>query len=676
MSEQIAFTLNIDGVDKTINTVGELNSELSKLKKELETTSDKGSFQKIQGEIAKGEKQLTSFNSTTKGAKGAFMEAASGVKIFGTGFDDVSKLMLKNPIGLAITAVTLAVTGLVEVFKTFSPVIDFISDKLAFLNGLFNGMKLVIAQFITGNKDATGSMLEMANAAERANVAMRDYEDSLESVNLKNKQFDNQIDILIKKSKNKNNTQEETNKLLSEAAKLTEQQIKLNDELAKKETSSLIEKVKATGGTYEQIKRIKAGERAGDIAGTNESLKNALDELQKNYSKRIDEAGTYELKREKIRNESDAKELQAATEQEKRLADIKAGREKEFNKEIKLIEDANKRKQIELNKSSKTEEEIKNELLIADKKRIEATIEVYKKYKKDTVDLELQLSKDIKDIKTASTEELNKLLLDMESKQIDETASLTKDASEKLLQRKLSNEEQATLATKKSVEEQKKYLEELQKKDESVQKSRVTASKEAASNIGNIAGNIAKLAGENAEAQKAAALVEVLANQGVAISSAAAIAFAPSPDNIATGGVSGLAKMAAFISAIIGTIGSVLPLVMEDGGLVKFANGGYVNGASHAQGGVKFGVGGNVAELEGGEGVINKRSMSIPAIRNMASALNVAGGGVDFSIQMPTPQNQSVIQNDQQPIKVYVSEGDISRVQNKVRAIEQRSILK
>ena len=60
------------------------------------------------------------------------------------------------------------------------------------------------------------------------------------------------------------------------------------------------------------------------------------------------------------------------------------------------------------------------------------------------------------------------------------------------------------------------------------------------------------------------------------------------------------------------------------------AYGGIVNGASHRNGGVKFAVGGSVAELEGGEGVINKRSMSIPGVRNMASHLNQLGGGVAF----------------------------------------------
>ena len=70
----------------------------------------------------------------------------------------------------------------------------------------------------------------------------------------------------------------------------------------------------------------------------------------------------------------------------------------------------------------------------------------------------------------------------------------------------------------------------------------------------------------------------------------------------------------------------------EDGGLMEeeeFADGGMVYGNSHAAGGVKFNVGGRVVELEGGEAVINKKSTSM--YRNELSAINEAGGGVNFS---------------------------------------------
>lgn len=60
----------------------------------------------------------------------------------------------------------------------------------------------------------------------------------------------------------------------------------------------------------------------------------------------------------------------------------------------------------------------------------------------------------------------------------------------------------------------------------------------------------------------------------------------------------------------------------------KFALGGMVYGKSHSQGGETFAVGGRLAELEGGEAVINKRSTAM--FGDALSAMNVAGGGVSF----------------------------------------------
>ena len=62
----------------------------------------------------------------------------------------------------------------------------------------------------------------------------------------------------------------------------------------------------------------------------------------------------------------------------------------------------------------------------------------------------------------------------------------------------------------------------------------------------------------------------------------------------------------------------------------QFAHGGEIDGPSHAQGGVKYRMGRRIVELEGGEGVINKRSMAMPGIRQQASELNQIGGGVAF----------------------------------------------
>ena len=85
-------------------------------------------------------------------------------------------------------------------------------------------------------------------------------------------------------------------------------------------------------------------------------------------------------------------------------------------------------------------------------------------------------------------------------------------------------------------------------------------------------------------------------------------------------------------------LGGIVP-----GEAPKFAKGGMVHGASHANGGVKFAVGGRVAELEGGEAVINKRSTAM--FRTQLSDMNAAGGGVRFADGGIMPGTSNILQS-------------------------------
>jgi TP901 family phage tail tape measure protein len=122
------------------------------------------------------------------------------------------------------------------------------------------------------------------------------------------------------------------------------------------------------------------------------------------------------------------------------------------------------------------------------------------------------------------------------------------------------------------------------------------------------------------------------------------------------------------------------------GGMIEeFANGGMVNGRSHAQGGEKFAVGGRVVELEGGEAVINKRSTAM--FRNQLSAMNAAGGGVKFAdgglLNQPSFSQQQfnalnqgqMVGAMEQSKKVVVVESDITDSQNTVSVIQSQAII-
>ncbi len=95
----------------------------------------------------------------------------------------------------------------------------------------------------------------------------------------------------------------------------------------------------------------------------------------------------------------------------------------------------------------------------------------------------------------------------------------------------------------------------------------------------------------------------------------------------------GIQKAFATSGPIVGAILAALVLAKGIATQVtidnqKFAQGGLINGPSHAQGGVKYRVGNRSVELEGGEAVINKHSTAkyLPQL----SAINQAGGGVSL----------------------------------------------
>ena len=137
------------------------------------------------------------------------------------------------------------------------------------------------------------------------------------------------------------------------------------------------------------------------------------------------------------------------------------------------------------------------------------------------------------------------------------------------------------------------------------------------------------------------------------------------------------------IAATIAIISKVMGM-FEEGGIIsdgkKFANGGMVHGPSHAQGGVKFAVGGRVNELEGGEAVINKRSTAM--FRNQLSEMNAAGGGVKFAdgglLSSPQFTEAQFNANNQSQMlgamggqrKVVVVESDITDSQSTVSVIQ------
>lgn len=137
------------------------------------------------------------------------------------------------------------------------------------------------------------------------------------------------------------------------------------------------------------------------------------------------------------------------------------------------------------------------------------------------------------------------------------------------------------------------------------------------------AGQLGDLLGKESKAGKAFAVVQAVINTYLGATKA-----------LASGGFFGIAQAAIVIATGMKQVATITkqkePDTKIDSGVRKYAKGGQIVGASHANGGVTFtGSNGQVFEAEGGENMyIMKKSAS--AEINALSALNEAHGGNSF----------------------------------------------
>lgn len=310
-----------------------------------ETGNSDANLKKLDKEINNVKKSAKDTKGSINGATDAIgqMNGPIGGAIDGVkGLANSFKALLANPIGIVIGAVVAVFAALYAIFKDFAPLLDFISDKVAYLNGLFQGLRTVIFNFVSGVDNATTSITEQANAMERANQLTRDYEDNLDSLALKQAQYEAQIDKLLKQAKNKSISDKQANELLAEATRLQNDQINLLKESSKLETAALIEKAKGYGATYKQILAIQKGASIASLGNLSEELDKALSELQKNYTKRVQEEGQLEEKKEKIKNAYDAKEEARKAKEQKRIDEENKKREEAIKKEQEFLDLKNK----------------------------------------------------------------------------------------------------------------------------------------------------------------------------------------------------------------------------------------------------------------------------------------------------------------------------------------------
>jgi hypothetical protein len=293
-------------------------------------------FKEYEKSVNKAKKETDNMLDASSQMPGVMGQAAGGVKTLIGTVRTLTTTLLANPLGVIFAAVSVAVAGLVAIFKDFAPITDLISDKISFLSGAFRGLQTAMFSFANGTGFATEAINEQAIAMERANQMQREYEDNIDALNLKQAQYEAQIDKLLKQARNKSISDKEANDIIKEATRLQSEQINQLREVSKIETSMLVEKAKGYGATYKQIIAIQKGASVESLGNLSNELDGALSELQKNYTKRVEEVGSLESRTEKIKNVSDALDEKRKAKQDKIAAD-----------KLKLQEDENKRRELE-----------------------------------------------------------------------------------------------------------------------------------------------------------------------------------------------------------------------------------------------------------------------------------------------------------------------------------------
>jgi TP901 family phage tail tape measure protein len=355
-------------------------------------------------------------------------------------------------------------------------------------------------------------------------------------------------------------------------------------------------------------------------------------------------AGQQEIRNKaKIQREKDKKEAKRLSDIEKAKKDAEKVEQEAFNNEKARI-DREARELLNIHKQALVNEELTQEVydeaaFDMEQQRLQEQLDLYIKYEEDT-------------------SVINGKILTNELKMIADKA----DAEAAAAQKKLDDDAKA-------------------KKDRD----------EQIAGIGEIGSQLTTLAGNDEKYQKvreagikisaAAALAtnaEALALQLKSLSADLALGF---PMNIIA-----VASTLALMMSMKQNIAAIKGGKMAKGGMIEeFANGGLVQGKSHAQGGEKFAVGGRVVELEGGEAVINKRSTSM--FSSQLSAMNAAGGGVKFAdgglLNQPSFSQQQFNALGQNQMmgamgnsgKVTVVEADITSSQNTVSVIQSQATI-
>lgn len=476
---------------------------------------------------------------------------------------------------------------------------------------LDNRLKIVEEQFRIAQEEATYN-----ENSKEVNEDLAKMEANLYLV--RKEHSDKTKELMTKENEIRNQSLTAEKTRLAQAKKATEEAVKQKQkelELIRQAEDTALSLVKEGIEKQRQTVNVQYDRQIEDLKHKLRTEKNLTDAAKKALNDSIilaEQKRDADLK--KLSDESIQAQIKKETERiQLQLDSVKEGTSQEHNLRLSQIE---QNRQAELAANLQLAEELRQseaDINAAYNKQIADENEVFRKeqFDKQSEYIRLEWENKILQLREGTLQEYD---LKVQQAQADYDLLVNMDAATKAaLYESDAAYENAKLQGEKNIQNAIKARINAENEAILVQMAAVTTITDAFSSM------LDSFAEDN-EALAAFAKTVALFNIGLSTAEAiskggAAAQSVPFPGNIAA--------IATTIASVMANVAKAKQLVNKEKN-PKFADGGEITGPSHASGGV-------LIEAEGGEGIINKHSMSNPLLRSIASAVNVAGGGVPFS---------------------------------------------
>lgn len=321
-----------------------------------QTNSD---VQKLSGNLKNAESGAKDFDKAIGSKKsGSFKELGGAIgdiiPSFGAASQGAGVLnkalltLVANPIGLVIAGVALVLGSLYAIFKDFQPLVDKVEQSMAALGAIFQTVKGVFFDVLTGSKsltDAFGGLGNKASTAAKQTMELVKAQQDLDDVIIQNTvtsaKLESQINKLNVQAKNRSLTEQQRLQLLQKAESLETKKFIIEkaqaDETLRIARNAFIIKGKLTASENKLIDTnlIKAKE-AAEAKGVliDKEFQALADALKARIA--IDDKATTNL--EKNQNKQDALFDKQQAKRESQLAAQKASQDKADAERVKRNE--------------------------------------------------------------------------------------------------------------------------------------------------------------------------------------------------------------------------------------------------------------------------------------------------------------------------------------------------